>query len=113
MGKLVSWMLTVTHRDETTERIEFVAVSGEVACEAMAKKLIGEGRTPLSVLYDDDNPQVKNVVDKAPASKNEQRAASIMKGYTGDACPECDNFTMVRNGTCLKCDTCGSTTGCS
>ena len=36
-----------------------------------------------------------------------------MKGYVGEACPECGNFTMVRNGTCLKCDTCGGTTGCS
>ena len=35
------------------------------------------------------------------------------KGYSGDPCPECANFTLVRNGTCLKCDTCGSTTGCS
>jgi ribonucleoside-diphosphate reductase alpha chain len=35
------------------------------------------------------------------------------RGYTGEACPECGNFTMVRNGTCLKCDTCGATTGCS
>ena len=36
-----------------------------------------------------------------------------MKGYVGEACPECGNFTLVRNGTCLKCDTCGGTTGCS
>ena len=36
-----------------------------------------------------------------------------LKGYEGDACPECGNFTMVRNGTCLKCTTCGGTTGCS
>ena len=36
-----------------------------------------------------------------------------MRGYEGDSCPECGNFTLVRNGTCLKCDTCGSTTGCS
>ncbi|MCZ7582918.1 MAG: hypothetical protein M5R36_06050 [Deltaproteobacteria bacterium] len=35
------------------------------------------------------------------------------KGFTGDACPECGQFTMVRNGTCTKCVTCGSTTGCS
>ena len=35
------------------------------------------------------------------------------KGYEGDPCPECKQFTMVRNGTCLKCDTCGSTNGCS
>jgi ribonucleoside-diphosphate reductase alpha chain len=42
---------------------------------------------------------------------------SVMKarerGYTGDICPECQSMTMVRNGTCLKCNTCGSTTGCS
>ncbi len=36
-----------------------------------------------------------------------------MKGYEGDNCAECGNFTLVRNGTCLKCDTCGSTSGCS
>jgi ribonucleoside-diphosphate reductase alpha chain len=34
-------------------------------------------------------------------------------GYTGDICPECQSMTMVRNGTCLKCTTCGATTGCS
>jgi ribonucleoside-diphosphate reductase alpha chain len=43
----------------------------------------------------------------------EARAAAKAKGYEGEACPECMNFTMVRNGTCLKCDTCGATTGCS
>ncbi|NJO38105.1 MAG: hypothetical protein HC871_11450 [Rhizobiales bacterium] len=36
-----------------------------------------------------------------------------LKGYEGDPCPSCANFTLVRSGTCLKCDTCGSTTGCS
>jgi len=43
----------------------------------------------------------------------EKRAEARMKGYVGEACPECANFTLVRNGTCLKCETCGSTTGCS
>ena len=36
-----------------------------------------------------------------------------MKGYEGDACGNCGNFTLVRNGTCMKCDTCGETSGCS
>jgi ribonucleoside-diphosphate reductase alpha chain len=36
-----------------------------------------------------------------------------MKGYTGDPCTNCNSFTLVRNGTCMKCDTCGNTTGCS
>ena len=43
-----------------------------------------------------------------------KRAAEArMKGYEGDACGECGNFTLVRNGTCMKCDTCGGTSGCS
>jgi ribonucleoside-diphosphate reductase alpha chain len=50
-------------------------------------------------------PQVETVAEK--------RAEARMKGYVGESCPECGNFTMVRNGTCLKCDTCGATTGCS
>lgn len=41
------------------------------------------------------------------------RTEARMKGYEGDACGECGNFTLVRNGTCLKCDTCGATSGCS
>lgn len=36
-----------------------------------------------------------------------------LQGYEGDACGDCGNFTMVRNGTCLKCNTCGATNGCS
>jgi ribonucleoside-diphosphate reductase alpha chain len=36
-----------------------------------------------------------------------------LKGYEGDPCPDCQQFMLVRNGTCLKCDSCGATTGCS
>ncbi len=49
----------------------------------------------------------------ARASASEKRAEAKAKGYEGEACGECGNFTLVRNGTCMKCDTCGSTTGCS
>jgi ribonucleoside-diphosphate reductase alpha chain len=43
-----------------------------------------------------------------------RRAAEArMKGFEGDGCGSCGNFTLVRNGTCMKCNTCGSTTGCS
>ncbi|HZB93111.1 MAG TPA: vitamin B12-dependent ribonucleotide reductase [Stellaceae bacterium] len=48
-----------------------------------------------------------------PETRFEQIRAARMKGYEGDSCGECGNFTLVRNGTCLKCDTCGSTSGCS
>jgi ribonucleoside-diphosphate reductase alpha chain len=49
----------------------------------------------------------------AAPSKAERRAEAKAKGYEGEMCGECGNFTLVRNGTCMKCDTCGSTTGCS
>ncbi len=58
------------------------------------------------------------VASSANTSKSTPKAADLvqqarMQGYEGEACPECQNFTLVRNGTCLKCNTCGSTTGCS
>ncbi|WP_026481486.1 vitamin B12-dependent ribonucleotide reductase [Ahrensia sp. 13_GOM-1096m] len=59
------------------------------------------------------NAEAKLEAAEAKKLENTRRAKSIMQGYTGDMCSECSNFTMVRNGTCLKCDTCGSTSGCS
>ena len=52
-------------------------------------------------------------IEAAVITANDRRAEARMKGYEGESCSECGNFTMVRNGTCLKCDTCGSTSGCS
>ncbi len=49
----------------------------------------------------------------AGPTKADRRAEAKARGYEGDMCGECSNFTLVRNGTCMKCDTCGSTTGCS
>ena len=63
--------------------------------------------------------QLEHRVDTADArhhtkaAASEKRAEARAKGYEGEACGECGNFTLVRNGTCMKCDTCGSTTGCS
>jgi ribonucleoside-diphosphate reductase alpha chain len=51
--------------------------------------------------------------EHAQPSKAERRAEAKAKGYEGEMCGECGHFSLVRNGTCMKCDTCGSTTGCS
>jgi ribonucleoside-diphosphate reductase alpha chain len=48
----------------------------------------------------------------APAGAAAPRQAR-MKGYEGDACADCGQFTLVRNGSCLRCDSCGASTGCS
>ena len=66
--------------------------------------------------------KVSPVKEEVTAAQQQQAAADEAEsdydrakqlGYTGDSCPECGSMTMIRNGTCLKCITCGSTTGCS
>jgi ribonucleoside-diphosphate reductase alpha chain len=52
------------------------------------------------------------VVEEVEVRLDQIRMAKA-KGYEGDACGECGNFTLVRNGTCMKCVTCGATSGCS
>jgi ribonucleoside-diphosphate reductase alpha chain len=59
---------------------------------------------------------VGNLALKAqPAAdvRADRRKQAKVRGYEGEDCRECGNFTLVRNGTCLKCDTCGGTSGCS
>src|SRR6056297_2704003 len=65
-------------------------------------------------------PEPETVADPTKTSGDKQTKGSYESdyerakelGYTGDSCPECGSMTMVRNGTCQKCITCGSTTGC-
>jgi ribonucleoside-diphosphate reductase alpha chain len=55
-------------------------------------------------------------IGRTTTSGNQAQAAAQKArymGYEGDPCPECGSLTLVRNGTCLKCDSCGGTTGCS
>ena len=69
----------------------------------------GEGGSATgTALAVSDSPEAA-VLDERLA----QARLARLKGYEGDPCPGCANFTLVRSGTCLKCDTCGSTTGCS
>ncbi len=59
-----------------------------------------------------DSMTVADMASSEAMAKHRVEQARV-RGYEGDPCPDCANFTMVRNGTCLKCETCGSTTGCS
>lgn len=71
-----------------------------------------EGIDPLSyssVLVLQDSA----VSHKKGYSLEMERKEARHKGYTGDSCPDCGSFQMVRNGSCLKCLSCGATTGCS
>jgi ribonucleoside-diphosphate reductase alpha chain len=49
----------------------------------------------------------------APVTTMDERTKAKMQGYEGEACGDCGNYTLVRNGTCMKCNTCGATSGCS
>ncbi|WP_029081160.1 adenosylcobalamin-dependent ribonucleoside-diphosphate reductase [Bradyrhizobium sp. th.b2] len=56
---------------------------------------------------------LEKIASQVKEALPDQRSIAKMSGYTGDCCSNCSSFTMVRNGTCLKCETCGETTGCS
>jgi len=69
----------------------------------------GAGRAPAAALAVSTEPEE----DYADELRLERIRAARIKGYEGDSCADCGNFTLIRNGTCLKCDTCGATSGCS
>ncbi len=80
---------------------------------------LSEEENKINNLFDADTSdeakaeEMANEVAEAKKLASDRRKQAMMQGYTGDMCSECQNFTMVRNGTCLKCDTCGATSGCS
>jgi ribonucleoside-diphosphate reductase alpha chain len=95
------------YEERAKELVEEIAadVVDEVASEQQ------QGATAL--FSDKAAADAASAKAEAKRKETERRARSIMQGYTGNMCSECQNFTMVRNGTCEKCDTCGATSGCS
>jgi ribonucleoside-diphosphate reductase alpha chain len=83
--------------------LRLLAGGGAVADEQHARRF---GATSSTIPVAERPGAVQN-------SRAAQAELARLKGYTGDSCSSCGNFTLVRNGTCLKCDTCGATTGCS
>jgi len=72
----------------------------------------------LSTATQDESaqPGERGKADAKKATRKQHREKveeARSRGYEGDPCPVCGHFTLVRNGTCLKCETCGGTTGCS
>ncbi|MDP5307176.1 vitamin B12-dependent ribonucleotide reductase [Paracoccus spongiarum] len=57
--------------------------------------------------------QASFTVASVTTTEMDARTKARMQGYEGDPCGECGNYTLVRNGTCMKCNTCGGTSGCS
>ena len=87
-----------------------MATTAVAQMQARAAETMGSLALQESTLV---TSEVEAVIASAASAVADRRAEARMKGYEGESCGECGNFTMVRNGTCLKCDTCGSTSGCS
>ncbi|NTJ06827.1 vitamin B12-dependent ribonucleotide reductase [Rhizobium lusitanum] len=81
--------------------------------EEIAEEVASEVAESTGLFTDKAASDAAAAKTEAKKLESERRARSIMQGYTGNMCTECQNFTMVRNGTCEKCDTCGATSGCS
>ncbi len=79
--------------------------SGSTETVASAAALTGVGTAEAVAVSAVITEEVDSTLDRVIEAR--------MRGYEGDACGDCGNFTLVRNGTCLKCVTCGSTSGCS
>ena len=94
----------VEGNDSSEEAIEAVAVNSTQGFH-MATESNAAVKIETEVEYQSEVMASSDVSTKVARAK--------MQGYEGEACSECANFTMVRNGTCLKCDTCGATSGCS
>ena len=89
---------------------------GEAAAPASVTALVSPGfvRRRLHVVEPAAPPPARAVGAAAPGgARSALAAAARIKGYEGDPCGDCGNFTMIRNGACLKCDACGATSGCS
>ncbi len=100
-------------RGGVTSKVTTLTSSGpraEIAGSAALKAEPEQKLSPTQALEQLSRTDARSHARHAAAEK---RAEARAKGYEGEACGECGNFTLVRNGTCLKCDTCGSTTGCS
>ncbi|MDP2082837.1 MAG: vitamin B12-dependent ribonucleotide reductase [Pseudotabrizicola sp.] len=94
---------------------ELVVLQGGMGATALAN-----GTDPVSVL-NTLVPQARmasfsettSTYAIGTATSMDARTKAKMQGYEGDPCGECGNYTLVRNGTCMKCNTCGGTSGCS
>lgn len=99
----------LTLKPASDEAIAYKRDYEERARELVEDIVYAEASDPTELFTDEAAKEAA----EAKALAANRRQQSLMQGYTGNECSECHNFTMVRNGTCEKCDTCGATSGCS
>ncbi|NQV82744.1 MAG: vitamin B12-dependent ribonucleotide reductase, partial [Rhodospirillales bacterium] len=91
-------------------------VAAAAAASAVGASTVGAVQVPAvseAIVQESARAVVGSDVIEHTDGRLDQIREARMRGYEGDACGECGNFTLVRNGTCMKCQTCGGTSGCS
>lgn len=96
--------------DPNDYRASIAGVICDLLLMEMAGKLMAQETPAEEAAKEETKPEVS---DEVPLDRTPKRGMSVAQGYTGDTCTSCHNLTMRRNGACLVCDTCGTTTGCS
>ena len=99
------------HRNRVPQ--EFVVYQGGQGGGAVALEASLDPAAAISTLAPDRLAVPATAPATGTVSSMDHRTKAKMQGYEGDPCGECGNYTLVRNGTCMKCNTCGGTSGCS
>ncbi|MBI1329584.1 MAG: vitamin B12-dependent ribonucleotide reductase [Alphaproteobacteria bacterium] len=100
----------VIEAEEDSFEAQMLEIRGEIEA---AVNPVGEMVEAIGISLTQRAEVALEKAGKAREVQAKRIAEARMKGYEGDACGSCGNFTLVRNGTCMKCNTCGSTSGCS
>jgi len=85
---------------------ELVVLQGGMPTQSLDVRAATDGAVAVAT-------RSETSVEAVSIAAFDPRTKAKMQGYEGDPCGECGNYTLVRNGTCMKCNTCGGTSGCS
>ncbi len=99
---------------KSLEMLKQISSTGYLRKRLPQDLMVLQGGASTAALATAERTVVAEVsVGTATAISMDARTKAKMQGYEGDPCGECGNYTLVRNGTCMKCNTCGGTSGCS
>jgi ribonucleoside-diphosphate reductase alpha chain len=109
-SKSLEVIKSVTSSGYLRKRLPSDLVAFRGGADRVAAKIAGSGMAEAAATF---TAATTTETVSVAATSMDARMRAKMQGYEGEACGECGNYTLVRNGTCMKCNTCGGTSGCS
>ena len=94
---------------EYLNREDLVQVKPDHANDPVQAQIPGVAHAPAPVKVVNE---ATRQVDMS-ATEPDTRMTAKAQGFTGDTCTNCGSMKMKRNGSCMVCIECGTTTGCS